>query len=61
MILPEAASLSCARLFSDFIGCGWGGLVCYAAEKYGVKAHGITLSNAELRSPDQRCRKTSEE
>lgn len=26
------------------IGCGWGALVCWAAEHYGVSAHGITLS-----------------
>jgi cyclopropane-fatty-acyl-phospholipid synthase len=26
------------------IGCGWGALVCWAAEHYGVTAHGITLS-----------------
>lgn len=26
------------------IGCGWGALVCWAAEHYGVQAHGITLS-----------------
>ncbi|WP_088346417.1 MULTISPECIES: cyclopropane-fatty-acyl-phospholipid synthase family protein [Rhodomicrobium] len=30
------------------IGCGWGGLVCYAAEHFGVRAHGITLSDAQL-------------
>ncbi|RIA47323.1 SAM-dependent methyltransferase [Dichotomicrobium thermohalophilum] len=30
------------------IGCGWGGLICYAAEHYGVTAHGITLSPAQL-------------
>lgn len=30
------------------IGCGWGGLVCYAAEHYGVQAHGVTLSDAQL-------------
>lgn len=30
------------------VGCGWGGLVCYAAERYGVIAHGITLSEAQL-------------
>jgi cyclopropane-fatty-acyl-phospholipid synthase len=30
------------------IGCGWGGLVCYAARHYGVTAHGITLSDAQL-------------
>lgn len=26
------------------IGCGWGALICWAAEHYGVSAHGITLS-----------------
>ncbi len=26
------------------IGCGWGALLCWAAEHYGVRAHGITLS-----------------
>jgi len=30
------------------IGCGWGALVCYAAEHFGVTAHGITLSDAQL-------------
>jgi cyclopropane-fatty-acyl-phospholipid synthase len=29
------------------IGCGWGGLVQYAAEHYGVSALGITLSAAQ--------------
>ncbi|HEU4748618.1 MAG TPA: cyclopropane-fatty-acyl-phospholipid synthase family protein [Gemmatimonadaceae bacterium] len=29
------------------IGCGWGGLVMHAAEKYGVRATGITLSLAQ--------------
>jgi cyclopropane-fatty-acyl-phospholipid synthase len=29
------------------IGCGWGGLLCYAAEKYGVQAHGVTLSRKQ--------------
>jgi len=27
------------------IGCGWGGLILYAAERYGVRAVGITLSD----------------
>jgi cyclopropane-fatty-acyl-phospholipid synthase len=27
------------------IGCGWGGLILHAAEKYGVQATGITLSD----------------
>jgi cyclopropane-fatty-acyl-phospholipid synthase len=26
------------------IGCGWGALICWAAEHYGVRAHGVTLS-----------------
>ncbi|HEY6095470.1 MAG TPA: cyclopropane-fatty-acyl-phospholipid synthase family protein [Gallionellaceae bacterium] len=26
------------------IGCGWGALICWAAEHHGVSAHGITLS-----------------
>ena len=29
------------------IGCGWGGLVMHAAEQYGVRACGITLSAAQ--------------
>ena len=30
------------------IGCGWGGLICYAARNYGVKAHGVTLSRQQF-------------
>lgn len=29
------------------IGCGWGGLVCHAAQHYGVRAHGVTLSQEQ--------------
>jgi cyclopropane-fatty-acyl-phospholipid synthase len=29
------------------IGCGWGALVCHAATRYGVYAHGITLSQEQ--------------
>ena len=29
------------------IGCGWGSLVMWAAERYGVEAHGVTLSAAQ--------------
>ncbi len=29
------------------IGCGWGGLVVYAAERYGTQATGITLSRPQ--------------
>ena len=30
------------------VGCGWGGLLCYAARHYGVHAHGLTLSPAQF-------------
>lgn len=30
------------------IGCGWGALICWAAENYDVKAHGITLSRNQF-------------
>src|SRR6476660_6767140 len=29
------------------IGCGWGSLVMWAAERYGVEARGVTLSAAQ--------------
>jgi len=47
--------LAPGQTFLD-IGCGWGGLLCYAAEKYGVKAHGITLSEAQLEIAKARIR-----
>ena len=31
------------------IGCGWGALIIYAAQHYGVKAHGVTLSEQQLK------------
>ncbi|HED04712.1 MAG TPA: class I SAM-dependent methyltransferase, partial [Candidatus Fraserbacteria bacterium] len=30
------------------IGCGWGGLLTYAAERYGVQAVGVTLSPSQV-------------
>lgn len=30
------------------IGSGWGGLVCHAAQNFGVRAHGCTLSEEQL-------------
>ena len=30
------------------IGCGWGALLCHAAEKYGARCHGVTLSQAQF-------------
>ncbi|MGW8310894.1 MAG: cyclopropane fatty acyl phospholipid synthase [Thiogranum sp.] len=38
------------------IGCGWGGLVRYAAEQYGVEALGITVSHEQQRLARERCR-----
>lgn len=36
------------------IGCGWGGLVCWAAERYGVRAIGVTLSERQTAYAQQR-------
>jgi cyclopropane-fatty-acyl-phospholipid synthase len=36
------------------IGCGWGGLITYAASKYGVQACGITLSRRQLEFAQRR-------
>src|SRR6202789_2994627 len=30
------------------IGCGWGALVCDAAQHYGVRAHGVTLAEEQF-------------
>lgn len=40
------------------IGCGWGGLVIYAAERFGVEALGITLSSAQLEEARARVRRS---
>jgi cyclopropane-fatty-acyl-phospholipid synthase len=36
------------------IGCGWGGLLIYAAQHYGVRAHGITLSEKQAQLARER-------
>jgi cyclopropane-fatty-acyl-phospholipid synthase len=36
------------------IGCGWGGLVIHAAQRYGVDALGITLSHNQARLANER-------
>lgn len=36
------------------IGCGWGALVIHAAHRYGVHAHGVTLSPQQLELARQR-------
>lgn len=40
------------------IGCGWGGLVLYAAQKYGVNALGVTLSERQAALANERIRET---
>lgn len=37
------------------IGCGWGGLAAYAAENYGVKVTGVTISAEQQKLAQQRC------
>ncbi|WP_136798226.1 cyclopropane fatty acyl phospholipid synthase [Desulfosediminicola ganghwensis] len=37
------------------IGCGWGGLVEFAARQYGVEAVGITISREQLKFARERC------
>ncbi len=39
------------------IGCGWGGLILYAAKQYGVNAIGITLSEPQARFANERIRR----
>ena len=43
----ESFDLRLETAFLD-IGCGWGGLVIHAAQRYGVQAHGVTLSQAQF-------------
>jgi cyclopropane-fatty-acyl-phospholipid synthase len=38
------------------IGCGWGGLMLWAARQYGVRATGITLSDGQYRYVQERIR-----
>ena len=40
-------NLNAGEKFLD-IGCGWGGLIIWAAKNYGVHATGITLSDEQL-------------
>jgi cyclopropane-fatty-acyl-phospholipid synthase len=44
------------RAGDDFldIGCGWGALVIHAAQRYGVRAHGVTLSPQQLKVARER-------
>ena len=38
------------------VGCGWGGLLCYAAEQFGARAFGCTLSKEQLSFVEKRLR-----
>ncbi len=38
------------------IGCGWGALVCHAVQNFGVEAHGVTLSQAQVDFANERIR-----
>lgn len=38
------------------IGCGWGSFLKYAAEKYGVKAVGITVSSEQVELAKEMCK-----
>jgi cyclopropane-fatty-acyl-phospholipid synthase len=46
-------SLQPGEKFLD-IGCGWGALVIHAARRYGVRAHGVTLSPQQLKMARER-------
>jgi len=37
------------------IGCGWGGLARYAAERHGVRVTGVTISKEQLALAEARC------
>lgn len=37
------------------IGCGWGGLARFAAERYGVQVVGVTVSHEQLKVARQSC------
>jgi cyclopropane-fatty-acyl-phospholipid synthase len=37
------------------IGCGWGGMAAYAAEKYGVSVVGITVSKEQASLAKEKC------
>jgi cyclopropane-fatty-acyl-phospholipid synthase len=39
------------------IGSGWGGLICHAAQHYGVQAHGVTLSQEQFDFTQEKIRR----
>jgi len=37
------------------IGCGWGGMARFAAERYGVEVVGVTVSREQVKMAQQKC------
>ncbi|MEE9447812.1 MAG: class I SAM-dependent methyltransferase, partial [Arenicellales bacterium] len=37
------------------IGCGWGGFSKYAAEKHGIKMHGLSISTSQIKYAEKLC------
>ena len=54
-IICQNLRLESGERFLD-VGCGWGGLLCHAAERYGVRAHGVTLSQQQFEYAEERIR-----
>ena len=50
-----SSSLKAGETLLD-IGCGWGSLAIWAAQHYGVRAHGVTLSKAQADYATERIR-----
>ena len=38
------------------IGCGWGGLAAFAAQRYGVEVVGVTISGEQQKLAQEKCR-----
>ncbi|WP_343654157.1 cyclopropane fatty acyl phospholipid synthase [Paraburkholderia caribensis] len=53
-MICEKLELSPGETLLD-IGCGWGGLARFAAERYGVKVTGVTVSKEQLELARKRC------
>jgi cyclopropane fatty-acyl-phospholipid synthase-like methyltransferase len=43
------------------IGCGWGTLLCHAAQKYGAQVTGVTLAKEQVQFGQQRAQQASYE
>lgn len=53
-LICRKLELSPGQLLVD-IGCGWGGLACYAAENYQVRVVGVTLSQEQATYARKMC------